>query len=132
LEMGASAYDGVKAYARAKRAQVVLAEAWSRQLSPVGVTSYSVHPGWVATDGLRAGLPAFYHCLQPILRTPAQGADTAVWLAAGGAYSEGCSMSGGLYFDRRQRREQRFPVYYHATPDDGDRLLAWCGEKTGP
>ena len=43
-----------------------------------------LHPGWVETPGLASGLPNFAR-LGPLLRTPAEGADTAVWLAAGGA-----------------------------------------------
>jgi dehydrogenase/reductase SDR family member 12 len=131
LEMGSASYNGVKAYARAKRAQVVLAAALSRHLSSLGVSACSMHPGWVATSGLRAGLPAFYSCVRPLLRTPAEGADTAVWLASGGSRVEDGSPPAGFYLDRRRRREQRFPIYYDATPDDGDRLLAWCAERAG-
>ena len=58
LEMGPDAYDGVTAYARAKRAQVVLADAWAHRFDPAGVASFAMHPGWVDTPGLQAGLPA--------------------------------------------------------------------------
>ena len=57
LEMGPTDYDGVVAYARAKRAQLVLAEAWARGFAPAGVSSFAMHPGWVDTPGLEAGLP---------------------------------------------------------------------------
>ena len=41
-----------------------------------------MHPGWADTPGISAALPRFYGLMGPILRTPAKGADTAVWLAA--------------------------------------------------
>ncbi len=56
---GADGYDGVVAYARAKRAQLVLAEAWARRFAPAGVASFAMHPGWVDTPGLTEGLPRF-------------------------------------------------------------------------
>ena len=75
LEVSADDYRGATAYARAKRAQVVLAHEWARRWGPDGVASYAMHPGWVDTPGLATGLPRFAH-LGPLLRTPGQGADT--------------------------------------------------------
>ena len=83
LELTPDDYRGVTAYARAKRAQVVLAHEWDRRWRPEGVASYAMHPGWVRTPGLTASLPAIAR-LGPLLRTPCEGADTAAWLVAGG------------------------------------------------
>jgi NAD(P)-dependent dehydrogenase (short-subunit alcohol dehydrogenase family) len=135
LEMSESDYDGVIAYARAKRAQVVLAEAWARHFEEAGVASYSVHPGWVDTPGLRASLPVFRALWRPLLRTPAQGADTTVWLAAGGLALEAGStgmapFSSGFFHDRRRRCEYRFPVRRRVRPRDADALLRWCADRT--
>ena len=52
LEGGPNGYDGVVAYARAKRAQLVLADAWAARFAPVAVASYAMHPGWVDTPGI--------------------------------------------------------------------------------
>ncbi len=60
LEMQEDGYDGVVAYARVKRAQVVLADAWASRFAGAGVASYAMHPGWVDTPGAavgHAGLP---------------------------------------------------------------------------
>ncbi|HUZ21526.1 MAG TPA: hypothetical protein VMU75_13225 [Acidimicrobiales bacterium] len=62
LEMGTAAYDGAVAYARAKRAQVVLADAWAQRFGAADIADYAMHPGWVDTPGLRAGLPRFRRC----------------------------------------------------------------------
>lgn len=136
LEMTRSDYDGVTAYARAKRAQVVLAEGWANRLGDAGVASYSMHPGWVDTPGLQSGLPRFRALWRPLLRSPAEGADTVVWLAAGGAAeapggrgSEGTG--AGFFHDRRQRSEGRFPVKRPTRPGDPERLLDWCAARTG-
>jgi NAD(P)-dependent dehydrogenase (short-subunit alcohol dehydrogenase family) len=53
----------------------------SRVLEPEGTTVHSMHPGWAATPGVTDSLPAFDKVMGPFLRTPEQGADTAVWLA---------------------------------------------------
>ena len=59
LEMPPDHYRGTTAYARAKRAQVVLSHEWARRWGPYGVASYASHPGWVDTPGLASGLPGF-------------------------------------------------------------------------
>ncbi len=136
LEAGADGYDGVVAYARAKRAQVVLADAWAERFAPAGVASYATHPGWVDTPGLAEGLPRFRALLRPLLRTPEEGADTAVWLAAGGptVAAQGAGtipVTSGFFHDRRLRSDHRFPVTHPSRPGDPDRLLVWCATCTG-
>jgi NAD(P)-dependent dehydrogenase (short-subunit alcohol dehydrogenase family) len=136
LEMDRRHYDGVVAYARAKRAQVVLADAWAQRFAPAGVASFAMHPGWVDTPGLQAGLPRFRTVWRPLLRTPAEGADTAVWLASGGPAAEAgargeAAPTSGFFHDRHVRRRQRFPVRHPTHPGDGDALLAWCATRTG-
>jgi dehydrogenase/reductase SDR family member 12 len=97
-------YDGVKAYARAKRAQVALAEEWTRHLVATNITVNTMHPGWSDTPGLRTALPGFSRALSPLLRTAHQGADTIAWLAA----SPEVEGQGGLFFlDRRARPTHR-------------------------
>ena len=58
LDPEPAAYDGTKAYARCKRAQVVLAEEWTRHLLDTGITVNAMHPGWADTPGLRTRFPA--------------------------------------------------------------------------
>ncbi|MDY6997271.1 MAG: dehydrogenase, partial [Actinomycetota bacterium] len=86
-------------YARTKRMQVVLADAWAQRLARTGVHVYSAHPGWVETPGVADALPVFRSVTRPLLRDPADGADTPVWLVAT------CPDSGPGYFwhDRAQR-----------------------------
>ncbi|AFM19212.1 short-chain dehydrogenase of unknown substrate specificity [Mycolicibacterium chubuense NBB4] len=92
-------YDGVRVYARTKRMQVVLAEAWAQRLAGTGIRVYSTHPGWVETPGVAEALPGFRRLTRPLLRSPADGADTAVWLVA----VRPDSGPGHFWHDRAQR-----------------------------
>jgi len=138
LEMRPDHYDGVRAYARAKRAQVVLAREWSRRWSPWGVASYAMHPGWVGTPGLASGLPSFR--LGPLLRAPEEGADTAVWLVTGAARSLACgatatspSFEDGFWHDRHLRGEYYLPWTRprEGHQEQGRQLWDWCAARTG-
>lgn len=127
LEQPPDRYRGSTAYALAKRAQVVLAHLWGRRLADAGVACVAMHPGWVDTAALRHGMPGFATVLGPLLRTPDEGADTVVWLAAGGP---GPRPAPAFWLDRRVRREHRWPRTAVAA-DEAERLWAWCEEKTG-
>ena len=52
-------FNGVRAYANAKRAQVVLNERWSKHRAASGVVFHAMHPGWADTPGVRESLPRF-------------------------------------------------------------------------
>ena len=94
----AKPYDGPKAYARAKRGLVVLTEIWAKRYRPFGITVHAMHPGWVKTPGISGALPRFSRLTRPLLRTPEQGADTVVWLAAA---REAADVTGGFWLDRQ-------------------------------
>ena len=99
-------YDGPRAYARAKRAQVALIREWARRLRDRGIVANAMHPGWADTPGLEASLPGFRDLVGGLLRTPAEGADTTVWLVAA---DEGREMTGRVFLDRRPRPFDRLP-----------------------
>ena len=82
LQSREGAFDGRVAYARSKRAEVVLAERWAEELAGTGVVVHAMHPGWADTPGIQSSIPTFRRVMRPLLRTPEQGADTIVWLAA--------------------------------------------------
>ncbi len=112
-------FSGPRAYARAKRAQVALVREWARRLRGTGITINAMHPGWADTPGLAETLPGFHRAMRPVLRTPAEGADTIVWLAADPG---GAAVSGALFLDRRPRPFDRTPgTRLHAM----DRRRLW-------
>lgn len=106
LEWQDEPYSGTRAYARAKRAQVMLIREWARR-TPRGVTFTAMHPGWADTPGLSASLPGFSDVMRPILRSPSEGIDSLVWLAAAPVHP---ALDGALVHDRRARPLDRIPT----------------------
>jgi NAD(P)-dependent dehydrogenase (short-subunit alcohol dehydrogenase family) len=104
-EMAEHEYNGTRAYALAKRAQVVMTAEWARRL-PGEVAFHCMHPGWVDTPGVRSALPRFHALTRPILRQPHEGADTVVWLSAVRSIP---GPSGSFWLDRRTRGTTRLP-----------------------
>jgi NAD(P)-dependent dehydrogenase (short-subunit alcohol dehydrogenase family) len=126
-------FDGARAYARAKRAQVELVREWGRRLRGRSDAPRvnAMHPGWVDTPGLAASLPRFHRLMRPILRTPEEGADTVVWMAA----SEAIDPRGGrLYLDRRPRPFDRVPWTRTSRSERRDlwRTIVGLAEVTDP
>jgi dehydrogenase/reductase SDR family member 12 len=99
-------FDGVLAYAQTKRMQAVLSEMWASRFAGARVSVNAMHPGWADTPGVRASLPRFHRLMQGRLRTPEQGADTIVWLAACARIA---GRSGAFWLDRE-------PVATHVVP----------------
>jgi NAD(P)-dependent dehydrogenase (short-subunit alcohol dehydrogenase family) len=107
IESGdAEPWSGARVYARAKRIQVAMVREWARRTEGANVTFNAMHPGWADTPGLAESLPAFRRLMAPILRSPREGADTAVWLAAS---EEARAWNGRLFLDRRPRPFDRIP-----------------------
>lgn len=107
-------FDGTRVYARAKRAQVALGGEWARRLAPLGITVATMHPGWAETPGVAASLPTFDRLTRPILRSPAEGADTIAWLALA---PEVRDRTGAFWHDRAPR-----PVHKLGRTKKGDHL----------
>lgn len=113
-------YNGTVAYARAKRAQVVLAEMFADKLRHDSIVVHSMHPGWVDTPGVQSALPKFHRLLGPVLRTPEQGADTVAWLAAS---PEAAMSTGKFWLDRAPRKTHRIA---RTLEDEKSREALWA------
>jgi NAD(P)-dependent dehydrogenase (short-subunit alcohol dehydrogenase family) len=112
-------YDGVTAYAETKRAQVVLSELWAEELRGSPIVVNAMHPGWADTPSVKSSLPRFHRVTRNILRTPVEGADTVVWLAA----CPGARQSTGrFFFDRQERRTHLLPF---TRESEEDRRALW-------
>jgi dehydrogenase/reductase SDR family protein 12 len=130
LEMGPDGSDGTVASARAKRAQVTLAEMWAEHLSHDQIAVHAMHPGWADTPGVRRSLPTFRRVTGPLLRSPAQGADTLVWLAADDG--DPLATTGKFWLDRRVRTIHRTSSTRRSdTAEERRRLWDWCVKRSG-
>jgi len=113
-------FDGVIAYAETKRAQVVLSELWAEALRGSSVVVNAMHPGWADTPSVQRSLPRFHRVTRNILRTPAEGADTVVWLVA---CPRARAWTGRFFFDREQRRTHLLP---YTTESSEARRALWA------
>ncbi len=100
LEYEKAEFKGAAAYARTKRGQVVLAQEWARRWKDRGIVVHAMHPGWADTPGVTGALPMFDKLVGPLLRTPEEGADTIVYLAAS---DRAADVTGLFWLDRRPR-----------------------------
>ena len=80
-----------------------------------------MHPGWANTPGVESALPTFHTITRPILRTPEEGADTIIWLAAA---TEAGEVSGKLFLDR-EPRTTHLMAKTRETPDERDKLMCF-------
>ncbi|HEX6228047.1 MAG TPA: SDR family NAD(P)-dependent oxidoreductase [Solirubrobacterales bacterium] len=120
-------FDGARFYAHTKRAEVILSEEWGGRLVADGIAVHSTHPGWVATAGVAASLPRFNRVMGPLLRDPAAGADTIVWLAGS---PQAARSTGEFWHDRRPRPKHRIP-WTRETAEERSRLFAECERLCG-
>jgi NAD(P)-dependent dehydrogenase (short-subunit alcohol dehydrogenase family) len=110
---------GFTRYGETKLANVLFTRELARRLVGTGVTANCFHPGFVGTgfnhnNGWLMGVAM--HIGQVLARSPEQGADTLVWLADS---PEVNSISGGYFFDRRERRPSQ------AALDDAAAKRLW-------
>ncbi|MBJ7369306.1 MAG: SDR family NAD(P)-dependent oxidoreductase [Ilumatobacteraceae bacterium] len=124
LEMRVDSYNGSKQYAIAKRAQVTLNEMWATKERSVHFDS--MHPGWADTPGVQESIPAFQRITKPILRSPAQGADTIAWLAAVQPIP---GASGSFWSDREVRSIHKLPTTRRSDNAQArTNLWNWCNQ----
>ncbi len=83
---GVRRYLGQRAYNQSKLANVMFTNELTRRLQGSGVTANSLHPGVVRTNFGAEDQAWFFavmgRVLLPLLKTPAQGAQTSIYLAS--------------------------------------------------
>jgi NAD(P)-dependent dehydrogenase (short-subunit alcohol dehydrogenase family) len=100
LEFRKRPYDGLLAYRQSKACDRLWSWAMARRLQPRGITVNAMTPGWVPdTELSRNLLPEVRQARLRPGRTVAQGADTAVWLAAA---PDVAGVTARFYADRRE------------------------------
>jgi NAD(P)-dependent dehydrogenase (short-subunit alcohol dehydrogenase family) len=100
LEFKRRPYDGLLAYRQSKACDRLWSWALARRLQNRGITVNAMTPGWVPdTELSRNLLPEVRQARARPGRTVAQGADTAVWLAAS---ADVAGVTGRFFADRRE------------------------------
>lgn len=120
-------FDGVTAYAQTKRMLVILTELLARRWARAGIAVHAMHPGWADTPSVRNSIPRFWRVMRKRLRTPEQGADTLVWLAAGPPTA---LPSGQFWLDRAPQPTHLLPFTVEP-PRDRARLWRLCTRLAG-
>jgi len=130
IESSDGEFNGTNAYARTKRGQVVLAEDLNTGPDYELASVFSMHPGWVDTDGVKGSLPTFRKLTKWVLRDASQGADTIVWLL-GAPNAEG--LAGEFVHDRKPRPKHRLKstrtppevrnAFFHKIHSDAEQYL---------
>ncbi|XP_045620376.2 dehydrogenase/reductase SDR family member 12 isoform X1 [Procambarus clarkii] len=118
MHSGIDPYDGLLVYSQNKRQQVVMSLWFAQRYDKVHFSC--MHPGWVDTPGVRNSLPQFYEEMKANLRSPAEGADTAVWLAVSKAALKHPS---GLFFQDRMPVATHLPLAWTKSSIEEENLL---------
>ncbi|MEQ9362825.1 MAG: SDR family oxidoreductase [Leptospirales bacterium] len=127
LQFAKGKFDGTRAYAATKRAELLLTSIWADWWREKGVLVFGMHPGWADTPAVRSALPTFRGIMQLTLRTPEEGADTIVWLCVKPEISP--QESGAFFFDRRARPMNRLEKNRNS-PGEVAALWRQCAELT--
>jgi NAD(P)-dependent dehydrogenase (short-subunit alcohol dehydrogenase family) len=97
LQMARGRYRGFRQYGVTKLANVLFTRELARREAAHGVTANAMHPGVVATELLLNGFPPL-RLVRRFMRTPEEGARTAVWLASA---REVAGVTGQYWIDER-------------------------------
>jgi dehydrogenase/reductase SDR family protein 12 len=112
-------FSGSQSYSQQKRQQVIMARRWVQEYPNIFFAS--MHPGWADTPAVQSSLPTFHSMMENKLRTPAEGADTVVWLTLSErAVKEG---PNGGFFQDRQAVGEHLPLASTASTEEEEQRL---------
>jgi retinol dehydrogenase 14 len=105
---GVRNYSGQRAYNQSKLANIMFTTELARRLEGTGVTANSLHPGVVrsnfgAEDQAR-WFAVMSHVILPLLKTPAQGARTSIYLASS---PEVDGVTGQFFANRKPKKANK-------------------------
>jgi NAD(P)-dependent dehydrogenase (short-subunit alcohol dehydrogenase family) len=122
-----SGYNAFNAYGQSKYMNILFTRELASRLEGTGVTTNSLHPGFVGT-GFGKETNWFFRAaltlISPFAKTPEQGAETSIYLAS----SDAVKGVTGKYFADSQ---QKTPQLAADVADEQKRLWALSEEVTG-
>jgi retinol dehydrogenase 14 len=105
---GARDYSAQRAYSQSKLANVMFTNELARRLEGTGITANSLHPGVVRTNFGAEDQAGFFAVMggvvRPFLKTPAQGAQTSIYLASSPDMD---GVSGQFFANRKPKTANR-------------------------
>ncbi len=114
LQFERKKYDGWEAYAQSKLANLLHAKHLAKRLIGTGITTASVHPGWVRSNLIKFSMPVWMQdtILKPVLKMagmiePWQGAQSSLYalLSPEAASRSGAYFSQvGIYRDKKSAK----------------------------
>ena len=103
---GSNEFRAGMAYCRAKLANVLFARGLAKRLARDGIVAHAVHPGTVDSNfSTHADAATQARLRTYVAMTPAEGADTLIWLATA---DEPGNSSGGYFHQRKPRTPSPF------------------------
>ena len=119
LQSRRGTFDGRVAYARSKRAEVVLAERWAAELAGTGVVVHAMHPGWADTPGIKSSIPTLpaRHAARCCARPSRAPTRSSGWRRP----TSRAQITGRFWCDRHVRATHRL-ARTRETAEDRDRL----------
>lgn len=118
MHLNLEPWNGTLVYSQNKRHQVVMSLWYAQRYDKIHFSS--MHPGWADTNAIRKSIPQFYEEMKENLRTPAQGADTVVWLAIS---KSALKHPGGLFFQDREPVATHLPLAWTKSSIEEEDLL---------
>ena len=114
---------GLPEYAVSKLGNVLHAQELARRLEGERVTTYSLHPGAVATDVWRRVPWPVRPLIKRRMRSPADGAATTLYCAT----SSEVDAESGHYYDDCRRKQPSEAATQQLAAELWDRSIAWVG-----
>jgi NAD(P)-dependent dehydrogenase (short-subunit alcohol dehydrogenase family) len=114
-------FTGLPEYSVSKLGNVLHAQELARQLEGDGVTTYSLHPGAIATDVWRQVPWPIRPLIKMRMRSPAEGAQTSLYCAT----SPDLAGESGHYYDDCRRKEPSAVATPQLAEELWDRSIAW-------
>jgi retinol dehydrogenase 14 len=105
---GTRNYSGQRAYSQSKLANIMFTNELARRVAGTGVTATAVHPGVVRTNFGAEDQAWFFaiisRVIRPLLKTPAQGAQTAIYLASS---PDMAGVTGQFFANRKPKKANK-------------------------
>ena len=114
---------GLPEYSVSKLANVLHAQELARRLEGDGVTTYSLHPGEIATDVWRRVPWPVRALIKLRMQSPEEGAKTSLYCATSPEVAD----ESGHYYDDCRRTEPSSVATPELAAELWDRSIAWVG-----